>query len=59
MELVEQPRAISMVRAFKNAFSVMMSFGDILFHQLHDLHAGMLCQTDPFWSKPQGWCRFL
>ncbi len=27
MELVEQPRAISTVRAFKNAFSVIMSLG--------------------------------
>ena len=31
MLLVEHPRAISTVRAFKNAFSVMMSLGRIFF----------------------------
>jgi hypothetical protein len=31
MEFVEQPRAISTVRAFMNAFSVMISLGRMFF----------------------------
>ena len=59
MEFVEQPSAISTVRAFKNASFVMMSRGrDILLaNQLHNLHTGMLCQLDTLQNILPELCR--
>ena len=44
MALVEQPRAISQVRALRMERSLMIGVRDAFTHHFHNGHTGVLCQ---------------